>query len=430
MWAVYKGLNSVVACTIAAIIVCFVSGLPVVETMTGTFVNGMTFIFSMMFLKFLAANLFGQIYTMSGAALSVAHFFRRIFVQNATGFKKKLITVYMFMGIAILFGFGGLETFVCIFTLLPIGMALFRDADIPRRLLPATLMAGISAAVCCPGTPLTNGNILAGVFFRGTPTTAGLIPGLIGVIVVLVLDGIYLYKAVKKADAAGVHFDIGDSKLREDSGERKLPNAGLALIPLLVIAVMTMIFQITLEVALLSGILLACILFAGNISNRKQLLKPYVNIADSGAMQASLVIIFMVVQMGLATVIQSTQAFAFVSGIFADMPTHPLVRFASAASLTGFLAGNAITGIQFSADIFLPLAETLGLSANAMHRISCFAVSILDTVPINGAVISSLVTCGLSHKEGYFPIFMTTLLNIFVGLVVVVLMLMAFPALA
>jgi len=426
MWAVFKGLNSVVACTITAMLVCLVSGLPLLTTMTDDFVNGMLFIFTMMLLKFLAANIFGQLYTVSGAALSISHFFRNIFMRKATGFKKKIITLYVFMAIAIIFGFGGLETFVCIFTLLPVGMAMFREADIPRRLLPATLMAGVSAAVCSPGTPLTNGNILAGAFF-GTPTTAGLIPGLVGVVVVIALDCLYLYRAVKKAEDGNEHFDVGQTKIQEANEERALPNPLIAFIPLLMVAVMTMIFQITLEAALFAGICLAAILLAPHISDRERKIKPYVELAGNGANQASIIIIFMVAQMGLASVVQLTDGFAFISNAFTSMPVPPIIQFSSAASLTGFLAGNAITGIQFSADIFLPIADSIGISAGAMHRISCFAVSILDTVPINGAVISALFTCGLTHKQGYFPIFVTTLLNIFVGLSVVVAMLMLFP---
>ena len=77
------------------------------------------------------------------------------------------------MLIAIVFGFGGLDAFGCIFTLMPIGMEIFRQNDMPRRLLLAVLFAGVTTAVCCPGTPLSSGNILATMFFS-TKTTAAM----------------------------------------------------------------------------------------------------------------------------------------------------------------------------------------------------------------------------------------------------------------
>ena len=63
---------------------------------------------------------------------------------------RKLLAAYVFMLIAIIFGFGGLDAFVCIFTLMPIGMEIFRQNDMPRRLLPGVLFAGVTTAVRCP----------------------------------------------------------------------------------------------------------------------------------------------------------------------------------------------------------------------------------------------------------------------------------------
>ena len=89
-----------------------------------------------------------------------------------------------------------------------------------------------------------------------------------------------------------------------------------------------------------------------------------------------------------------------------------------------------MAGIQLSAGIFMPLLGQISITPAAMHRIGCFAISILDTIPINAAVISGLMTCGLTHKEGYGPIFRTTVLYIFYGMLAVILMCILFPGLA
>ena len=122
----------------------------------------------------------------------------------------------------------------------------------------------------------------------------------------------------------------------------------------------------------------------------------------------------------------------FLTEIFTNMAnkTNAIVAWATSASLSGFLAGNAIAGLQLSAGIFAPIADQIGLSLPAAHRIGCFAISILDTIPINAAVISGLMTCGLTHKEGYMPIFRTTVLYIFFGMIAVIAMCLLFPGLA
>ena len=45
-----------------------------------------------------------------------------------------------------------------------------------------------------------------------------------------------------------------------------------------------------------------------------------------------------------------------------------------------------------------------------LHRIAAIACSSLDALPHNGAVITLLAICGLTHKESYPDIFAVTLI--------------------
>ena len=45
-----------------------------------------------------------------------------------------------------------------------------------------------------------------------------------------------------------------------------------------------------------------------------------------------------------------------------------------------------------------------------MHRIASLASGVLDTLPHNGAVITTLAICGLTHKDSYKDIFVTSVL--------------------
>jgi H+/gluconate symporter-like permease len=394
--------------------------------------TGVTSAVTMFLLKFLAANLFGQIIVQTGAARSISKTLTRVIVDRGHGFTRKLLAAYVFMLIAIIFGFGGLDAFVCIFTLMPIGMEMFRQNDMPRRLLPAVLFAGVTTAVCCPGTPLTSGNILASMFF-GTATTAALVPGLVGVVVVLACDCVYIYSALKKAEKNDEHFTPGGNiKLDNGSGEEKLPNFFLSIIPLLIVAVMNMIFGVDVVLALMVGAVVAAITLCKYIVTPDARIKPYVDIVDKGIVAGGMIFIPMAFQQGLATVIQATDGFGYLSNALTNLAlnTSPYLSYALSATFSGFLAGNAITGIQLSAGIFMPLLGQIAISPAAMHRIGCFAISILDTIPINAAVISGLATCGLTHKEGYGPIFRTTVLYIFFGMLAVILMCILFPGLA
>ena len=442
IFVVYKGLNPTFSMILAAILVCIVERMDVLGCFLGTgigptavpglMLTGVTSAVNMFLLKFLAANLFGQIIVQTGAARSISKTLTRVIVERGGGFTKKLLAAYVFMLIAIIFGFGGLDAFVCIFTLMPIGMEMFRQNDMPRRLLPAVLFAGVSTATCCPGTPLTNGNVLAAMFF-GTSTTAAFIPGLVGVIVVLACDCIYIYSALKKAEKKAEHFTPGGNiRLEDASGDEKLPNFFLAIIPLLIVAVMNMILGVDVVLALMAGALVAAITLCNFIITPEARVKPYMDMIGQGITAGGMIFIPMAFQQGLATVIQATNGFAYLSKLLTDlaMNTSPYLSYSLSATFSGFLAGNAVAGIQLSSGIFMPLLGQIAISPAAMHRIGCFAISILDTIPINAAVISGLATCGLTHKEGYGPIFRTTVLYIFFGMLAVILMCILFPSLA
>ena len=442
IFVVYKGLNPTFSMILAAILVALVSRMDVAATILGTGVgptaepslllSGVQSAVSMFLLKFLAANLFGQIIVQTGAARSISRTLTRVIVDRGQGFTRKLLAAYVFMLIAIIFGFGGLDAFVCIFTLMPIGMEIFRQNDMPRRLLPGVLFAGVTTAVCCPGTPLTNGNILASMFF-GTATTAAFIPGMVGVVVILACDCIYIYSALKKAEKRDEHFTPGGNiQLSDGASDEKLPNFFLSIIPLLIVAVLNMILGVDVVIALMCGALVAAVTLCSHIVTPTARIKPYVDIVGQGISAGGMIFIPMAFQQGLATVIQGTNGFAYLSQLLTDLAlnTSPYLSYAISATFSGFLAGNAVTGIQLSAGIFMPLLGQISISPAAMHRIGCFAISILDTIPINAAVISGLMTCGLTHKEGYGPIFRTTVLYIFYGMLAVILMCILFPGLA
>src|SRR6185436_15380331 len=72
--------------------------------------------------------------------------------------------------------YGGVSLFVAIFVLVPMAQGLFRTADIPQRLMPATIGLGTSTFTmsALPGTPALQ-NAIPMPFFGTTPFAA---PGL------------------------------------------------------------------------------------------------------------------------------------------------------------------------------------------------------------------------------------------------------------
>ncbi len=55
-----------------------------------------------------------------------------------------------------------------------------------------------------------------------------------------------------------------------------------------------------------------------------------------------------------------------------------------------------------------------------MHRVAVIGAGTLDILPHNGAVVTLLALCGLSHRESYFDIVMVGIINAVLGLVAVI----------
>src|SRR5208337_5576299 len=120
--------------------------------------------------------------------------------------------------------YGGVSLFVAFFVIAPMAQDLFRKAEIPRRLMPATIVLGTSTFTmsALPGTPSIQ-NAIPMPFFGTTPFAA---PGL-GIIASVIMLGFglwWLNRAEAAARKKGEDFGAGaapdvdaasDEKVRE-----------------------------------------------------------------------------------------------------------------------------------------------------------------------------------------------------------------------
>ena len=106
--------------------------------------------------------------------------------------------------------YGGVSLFVVAFAVYPIAAALFRQADLPKRLIPGTIALGAFTftMTALPGTPAIQ-NAIPMPYFGTTPFAApGL--GLIGGAVMLVLGTLWLVRRAATATARGEGYGEHD----------------------------------------------------------------------------------------------------------------------------------------------------------------------------------------------------------------------------
>ena len=116
---------------------------------------------------------------------------------------------------------------------------------------------------------------------------------------------------------------------------------------------------------------------------------------------------------GFGTVVKAVPGFQDLTRLVIGIKGNPLISEAIAVNIlagaTGSASGGMSIALEALADKYLELAAQVGLSPEALHRVASLASGGLDTLPHNGAVLTLLAVTGMSHKESYFDIFITSL---------------------
>ena len=137
-----RGVHILLAAPACAAVVAATSGLaflpPLADAGEGDFATsymaGFTGFFADWFWMFLLGAIFGEVMAASGAAASVARG-----VVARIGLRHAVLAV---VAAAALLTYGGVSVFIVGFAVYPLAVHLFREADLPRRFIPAALAFG------------------------------------------------------------------------------------------------------------------------------------------------------------------------------------------------------------------------------------------------------------------------------------------------
>jgi H+/gluconate symporter-like permease len=81
---------------------------------------------------------------------------------------------------------------------------------------------------------------------------------------------------------------------------------------------------------------------------------------------------------------------------------------------------------MLSAKPYRQLAVATGMDPALMHRVAVLSAGTLDSVPHNGAVVTVLSVCRVSHRESYFDLFMVAIVGALIALAAVIVLGSAF----
>lgn len=141
--------------------------------------------------------------------------------------------------------------------------------------------------------------------------------------------------------------------------------------------------------------------------------KRFEDIKDSinqGTMGSLLPIFNTASEVGYGAVIAALPAFLIVRDLVLELfPDNPLASLAVAVNVLAGITGSASGGMSIAlgalGDQFAELGNAQGIGMGLMHRVTALSSGGFDALPHNGAVITLLGICGLTHKQSYADIF-------------------------
>ncbi|MGY3077165.1 H+/gluconate symporter-like permease [Bradyrhizobium sp. LM6.10] len=145
---------------------------------------------------------------------------------------------------------------------------------------------------------------------------------------------------------------------------------------------------------------------------------------DAGANASVLPALSVASLVGFGAVIAALPAFETVRDWVLAIEGGPLVSLAVATNILAALTGSASGGLTIALDALGPtyvdLAARTGVDLSLMHRVAVIGSGTLDILPHNGAVVSLLAICGLTHRDSYFDIVMVGIVTSLLALVAVI----------
>ncbi|EIL96705.1 transporter [Rhodanobacter thiooxydans] len=443
MFAAYRGYSVILFAPIAALGAVLLTEPSLVAPMfTGLFMDRMVGFLKLYFPVFMLGAVFGKLIELSG--------FSKAIVAATIGLVGRSRAILSIVLVCALLTYGGVSLFVVVFAVYPFAAELFRQSDIPKRLIPGTIALGAFTFTMdsLPGTPQIQ-NIIPTSFF-GTNTWAAPWLGTIGTVFILAVGLTYLDWRRRKAAAAGEGY--GDNLVNEPAAFEggKLAHPLVALLPLVLVGVCNKLFTDLIprvygetqsflpsvvgsakpvvqevskvaaiwavEGALLVGIL--CVLaFAWRAVTKH--LAAGSQAAVGGALLASM---NTASEYGFGAVIAALPGFKLVADALHTIP-NPLINEAvtvtALAGITGSASGGMSIALGAMAETFIANANAAGIPMEVLHRVAAMASGGMDTLPHNGAVITLLAVTGLTHRQSYRDIFAITVIKTLAVLVVI-----------
>ncbi|MCC6511044.1 MAG: GntP family permease [Pirellulaceae bacterium] len=452
IYLAYRDVSVLVLAPVCALVAVALQGdLPLLATYTQIFMASVGQFVKDFFPLFLLGAIFGKLMEDSGAAARIADV-----IVRAVGMKRTVLAVVLSCAILT---YGGVSLFVVVFAVFPLAQSLFRQADLPGRLIPGTIALGsfTFTMTALPGSPQIQ-NQIPMPFFR---TTAFAAPGLgcIGGLVMFLLGMWWLSWRVSAARARQEGFQPIPVKSNDSptaveprmittapstlttpstlsTTQRLLPSAWSAFLPILCAVLLNFVFsqwiipqwdtsylseelygktELKRVLGVWSTILSMLSAIAVTIALHYRQTSVLKEVLSSGARSSLLPLFNTACEYGYGNTIKTLAGFAVIQKLVTGIvPSNPLISEALAVNVLAGITGSASGGLSIAlnalGETYYQQGLAAGIHPDLLHRVASMSCGGLDSLPHNGAAITLLLVCGMTHRQSYKDIAVVTIL--------------------
>ncbi|MDR2742125.1 MAG: hypothetical protein LBB98_08235 [Treponema sp.] len=405
----YKGFSAVPVTMLAGAVICILNGIGIWTGFSKYWAGGLAGVFSAYFILFFVSSIFANVMEETGACTAIAYKFLDWFG------KKHIMTVIVML--CFFMCYGGVSFFVVMFSVGPILESLFKELNIPRKLIVTTTAAGSGAWVlAAPGsTQLSNVIPTAlGTSLIAAPGLGFLMLGIGMILEILYCEWVYRKEmtAVLAGTAEGYVSPAGSiATLRAKNDVPGVFSAFLPTVVLLAIIIIGSFAKIT-----DNSTLLACIaMFVGlvlcyvcNIKHIKggqvETWKKCLSKGSTGAAGSALALGAIV---GFGTIVSNTASFTnivqWLTGLNISVYWKGILSTSVIVGICGSATSGAKLVMQYLGDYF----KASGCNLDILHRLIAYASITLDSLPHATGCFLMFAYFGLNHKTCYKYVFWT-----------------------
>ncbi len=275
MFLVTKGTKVLLAAPAAALVVLIFSGQPLVEGITSTYAASLGNYMKKNMLMFMAGCVFGTMMGECGAAQDIAvhltGIIDRVHVKN-----KQFLALMVLSLIFMVMNYGGINSSVIIFTMLPFCKRIFERYDIPWHLYLAIQSLGsLATESMFPGTTALV-NVIP-MEYLGTTSMAGAKMGALTAVICVAMAVTYIYVQLSRCVKSGEGFMVTGAAIYETIKEedammqsREVGSLLKALFPPVAVLMIFNIFNLNAVATLTIGTLIIVVLYFNNPQNSKK----------------------------------------------------------------------------------------------------------------------------------------------------------------